>query len=146
MKIFNSMTRRKEEFKPITPGEVKIYSCGPTVYNFFHIGNARPFIVFDVLRRYFEFTGYTVKFVQNFTDIDDKVINKANEEGVSFEEIANRYIKEYFTDAQGLGIRAATIHPKATENIIARNPIFCKIFSFSCRNFLPNGEYKHMFV
>jgi len=119
MKIFNSMTRRKEEFKPITPGEVKIYSCGPTVYNFFHIGNARPFIVFDVLRRYFEFTGYTVKFVQNFTDIDDKVINKANEEGVSFEEIANRYIKEYFTDAQGLGIRAATIHPKATENIDA---------------------------
>ena len=119
MKIFNSMTRKKEEFKPITPGEVKIYSCGPTVYNFFHIGNARPFIVFDVLRRYFEFAGYTVKFVQNFTDIDDKVINKANEEGVSFEEIANRYIKEYFTDAQGLGIRAATIHPKATENIDA---------------------------
>ena len=119
MKIFNSMTRQKEEFKPITPGEVKIYSCGPTVYNFFHIGNARPFIVFDVLRRYFEFTGYTVKFVQNFTDIDDKVINKANEEGVSFEEIANRYIKEYYTDAQGLGIRAATIHPKATDNIDA---------------------------
>ncbi len=119
MKIFNSMTRRKEEFVPITPGEVKIYSCGPTVYNFFHIGNARPFIVFDVLRRYFEFTGYNVKFVQNFTDVDDKVINRANEEGVSFEEIANRYIKEYFTDAQGLGIREATIHPKATENIDA---------------------------
>ncbi len=119
MKIFNSMTRRKEEFKPITPGEVKIYSCGPTVYNFFHIGNARPFIVFDVLRRYFEFTGYKVKFVQNFTDIDDKVINKANEEGVSYEEIANRYIKEYYTDAEGLGIRAATIHPKATDNIDA---------------------------
>lgn len=119
MKLFNSMTRQKEEFHPITPGEVKIYSCGPTVYNFFHIGNARPFIVFDVLRRYFEFKGYTVKFVQNFTDVDDKVINRANEEGVSFEDIANRYIKEYYTDAQGLGIRPATIHPKATENIDA---------------------------
>ncbi|MBE6916014.1 MAG: cysteine--tRNA ligase [Ruminococcaceae bacterium] len=119
MKLFNSMTRQKEEFVPITPGEVKIYSCGPTVYNFFHIGNARPFIVFDVLRRYFEYSGYNVKFVQNFTDVDDKVINKANEEGVSFEEIANRYIKEYFTDAKGLGIREATVHPKATENIDA---------------------------
>lgn len=119
MKIFNSMTRQKEEFQPITPGEVKIYSCGPTVYNFFHIGNARPFIVFDVLRRYFEFKGYHVKFVQNFTDVDDKVINRANEEGVPFEEIANRYIEEYYKDAQGLGIRKATIHPKATENIDA---------------------------
>lgn len=119
MKIFNSMTRQKEQFQPITPGEVKIYSCGPTVYNFFHIGNARPFIVFDVLRRYLEFKGYNVKFVQNFTDVDDKVINRANEEGVSFEEIANRYIEEYYKDAQGLGIRKATIHPKATENIDA---------------------------
>lgn len=119
MKLFNSMTRQKEEFVPITPGEVKIYSCGPTVYNFFHIGNARPFIVFDVLRRYFEYSGYKVTFVQNFTDVDDKVINKANEEGVSFEEIANRYIKEYFTDAKGLGIREASVHPKATENIDA---------------------------
>ena len=119
MQIFNSMTRRKEEFKPIHEGKVGIYACGPTVYNFFHIGNARPFIVFDVLRRYFEYSGYNVKFVQNFTDVDDKVINKANEEGVSFEEIANRYIKEYFTDAKGLGIREATVHPKATENIDA---------------------------
>ncbi len=119
MKLFNSMTRQKEEFRPITPGEVKIYSCGPTVYNFFHIGNARPFIVFDVLRRYFEFKGYKVTFVQNFTDVDDKVIRRANEEGVSFEEIANRYIKEYYTDAQGLGIRPASVHPRATENIDA---------------------------
>ena len=98
---------------------MKIYSCGPTVYNFFHIGNARPFIVFDVLRRYFEFKGYKVTFVQNFTDVDDKVIRRANEEGVSFEEIANRYIKEYYTDAQGLGIRPASVHPRATENIDA---------------------------
>ena len=119
MKLFNSMTRKKEEFVPITPGEVKIYSCGPTVYNFFHIGNARPFIVFDVLRRYFEYSGYKVTFVQNFTDIDDKVINKANEEGVAFEVIADRYIKEYFTDAKGLGIREASVHPKATDNIDA---------------------------
>ena len=119
MKLFNSMTRQKEEFRPITPGEVKIYSCGPTVYNFFHIGNARPIIMFDVLRRYFEFKGYKVTFVQNFTDVDDKVIRRANEEGVSFEEIANRYIKEYYTDAQGLGIRPASVHPRATENIDA---------------------------
>ncbi len=119
MKLFNSMTRKKEVFVPVTPGEVKIYSCGPTVYNFFHIGNARPFIVFDVLRRYFEYSGYKVTFVQNFTDVDDKVINKANEEGVPFEVIADRYIKEYFTDAKGLGIREATVHPKATENIDA---------------------------
>ena len=119
MKLFNSMTRQKEEFVPVSPGEVKIYSCGPTVYNFFHIGNARPFIVFDVLRRYFEYSGYKVTFVQNFTDVDDKVINKANEEGVPFEVIADRYIKEYFTDAKGLGIREATVHPKATENIDA---------------------------
>ena len=119
MKLFNSMTRKKEEFVPIEPGRVKIYSCGPTVYNFFHIGNARPFIIFDVLRRYFEYRGYQVDFVQNFTDIDDKVINKANEEGVTYDVIAERYIKEYFTDAKGLGIRPATVHPKATENIDA---------------------------
>ena len=84
MKLYNTLTRQKEEFVPITPGEVKMYSCGPTVYNYFHVGNARPFIIFDLLRRYFEYRGYKVEFVQNFTDIDDKVINKANEEGVDF--------------------------------------------------------------
>ncbi|MEG2377386.1 MAG: cysteine--tRNA ligase [Clostridia bacterium] len=119
MKLFNSMTRQKEEFVPITPGEVKIYSCGPTVYNLFHIGNARPFITFDVLRRYFEYRGYKVNFVQNFTDVDDKVINRANDEGVSYMDIANRYIEEYYKDAAGLGIEKATQHPKATDNIDA---------------------------
>ena len=92
MKLYNTLTRQKEEFVPITPGEVKMYSCGPTVYNYFHVGNARPFIIFDLLRRYFEYRGYKVEFVQNFTDIDDKVINKANEEGVDFNTIAERYI------------------------------------------------------
>ena len=92
MKLYNTLTRQKDEFVPITPGEVKMYSCGPTVYNYFHIGNARPFIMFDLLRRYFEYRGYKVSFVQNFTDIDDKVINKANDEGVDFNTIAERYI------------------------------------------------------
>ena len=119
MKLFNSMTRQKEEFVPITPGEVKMYSCGPTVYNYFHIGNARPFIMFDLLRCYFEYRGYKVTFVQNFTDIDDKVINKANDEGVTYDVIADRYIKEYFVDAQGLGIKRATYHPRATETMDA---------------------------
>ena len=119
MKLYNSMTRTKEEFVPIEPGKVKMYSCGPTVYNYFHIGNARPFIIFDTLRRYLEYRGYEVKFVQNFTDIDDKVIKKANEEGVTYDVIADRYIKEYFVDAKGLGIRPATIHPRATETMDA---------------------------
>ncbi len=119
MKLFNSLTRTKEEFKPMDPQNVKMYSCGPTVYNYFHIGNARPFIVFDVLRRYMEYRGYKVKFVQNFTDIDDKVINKANEEGVTYKDISEKYIEEYFVDAKGLGIHPATIHPRATENIDA---------------------------
>lgn len=117
MKVYNTLTRKKEEFIPIEPGKVKMYSCGPTVYNFFHIGNARPFIMFDVLRRYFEYRGMDVTFVQNFTDIDDKVIKKANEEGVTYDVIAERYIKEYFTDAGGLGIKPATVHPRATDNI-----------------------------
>ncbi len=119
MKLYNSMTRTKEEFVPIESGKVKMYSCGPTVYNYFHIGNARPFIIFDTLRRYFEYRGYEVKFVQNFTDIDDKVINKANAEGVTYDVIAERYIKEYFVDAEGLGIRAASVHPRATETMDA---------------------------
>ena len=119
MKIFNTLTRTLDEFKPIEEGKAKIYACGPTVYNFIHIGNARPLCVFDVLRRFLEFRGYDVTFVQNFTDIDDKLINKANEEGVSVPEIAARYIDEFWTDANGLNVRPATIHPKATENIDA---------------------------
>ena len=117
MKVYNTLTRQKEEFKTLEPNKVKMYSCGPTVYNYFHVGNSRPFIIFDVLRRYLEYKGYEVTFVQNFTDIDDKVIKKANEEGTTYDKIAERYIKEYFTDAQGLGIKKATYHPLATENI-----------------------------
>lgn len=119
MKLYNTLTRTKEEFKPIRPGKVMMYSCGPTVYNYFHIGNARPFIIFDTLRTYLEYQGYDVTFVQNFTDIDDKMINKANELGITVKELADRYIHEYFVDAEGLGIRAATVHPRATENIDA---------------------------
>lgn len=119
MKLYNTMTRQKEEFKPITPGEVKMYSCGPTVYNYFHLGNARPFIVFDCLRCFLEYMGYKVKFVQNFTDVDDKLINKAREEHCTVGEIADKYIKEYFVDAKGLGIKEASVHPRATENIDA---------------------------
>ncbi|MBO5370297.1 MAG: class I tRNA ligase family protein, partial [Clostridia bacterium] len=119
MKLFNSMTGKKEEFVPIEPGKVRMYSCGPTVYNYFHIGNARPFIIFDTLRRYFEYRGYEVKFVQNFTDIDDKMIKRANEENITVKELADRFIAEYFTDAKGLGIEEATVHPRATDNIDA---------------------------
>ena len=119
MKVFNTLTRKKEELVPVCEGEIKMYSCGPTVYNFFHVGNARPFILFDVLRRYLEYRGYNVTFVQNFTDIDDKVIRRANEEETTYDQIAERYIKEYFVDAKGLGIREATVHPKATDNIDA---------------------------
>ncbi len=117
MKIFNTLTRTKDDFKPIVDGEVKIYACGPTVYNYIHIGNARPLCVFDVLRRYFEWRGYKVNFVQNFTDIDDKLIKKANEEGITVPEVAERYIGEFWTDAKGLNVREATVHPRATENI-----------------------------
>lgn len=117
MRIYNTLTRQKEELVPLEPGKVRIYACGPTVYNYIHIGNARPLCVFDVLRRYLEWRGYEVRFVQNFTDIDDKIIRRANEEGVSYEEIAKRYIAEFWTDARGLGVREATVHPKATENM-----------------------------
>ena len=127
MKIYNTLTRQKEDFKPIEEGKVRMYSCGPTVYNYFHIGNARPFIIFDTLRRYLEYSGYEVKFVQNFTDIDDKMINKANELGITVKELADQYIKEYFTDAEGLNIGRATIHPKATENIDAILAIIQKL-------------------
>ena len=117
MKIYNTLTRQKEEFVPITPGEAKIYACGPTVYNYIHIGNARPICVFDVLRRYLEYRGMKVTFVQNFTDIDDKIIRKANEENSDYLTVSRRYIEEYKKDAEGLNVRPATIHPLATENI-----------------------------
>lgn len=117
MRFYNTLTRRKDEFVPIEKNKVKMYSCGPTVYNYFHIGNARPFIIFDTLRTYLEYRGYEVTFVQNFTDVDDKIINRANEEGISPLEVADKYIKEYFIDADGLGIRRATVHPRVTECI-----------------------------
>jgi cysteinyl-tRNA synthetase len=117
MKIYNTMARQKEELQPLEPGVVRIYACGPTVYNYIHIGNARPLCVFDVLRRYLEWRGYRVDFVQNFTDIDDKIIRRANEEGVTYDVIAQRYIDEFRVDAKGLGVRDATVHPRATENM-----------------------------
>lgn len=117
MKIFNTMTGIKEDFIPLKENRVSMYVCGPTVYNYIHIGNARSFIVFDMVRRYFEYKGYNVTFVQNFTDIDDKIIKKANEEGVSVFEISNRFIEEYFKDADALGIKRATIYPRATQVI-----------------------------
>ena len=117
MRIYNTLTRRKEEFVPQEEGKVKMYVCGPTVYNYFHIGNARPFVVFDTMRKYLEYRGYKVKFVQNFTDVDDKIINRAKEEGVSAGEISEKYIEEYFKDAAALNVRKATVHPKVTETM-----------------------------
>ena len=117
MKIFNTLTRQKEDLIPLKEGEYKIYACGPTVYNFIHIGNARPLCVFDVLRRYLEYRGNKVTFVQNFTDIDDKIIRRANEEGVSYKDISEKYIAEFWTDAHGMNVRDASFHPKATENM-----------------------------
>ena len=116
MKLYNTLTRKKEEFIPIEDNKVRMYSCGPTVYNYFHIGNARPFIMFDLLRNYLIYRGYEVTFVQNFTDVDDKIIKRANEEGISPFEVADKYIAEYFRDADGLG-RRADVHPRVTENI-----------------------------
>ena len=117
MKIYNTLTRELQEFVPITPGKVKIYACGPTVYNYIHIGNARPICVFDVLRRYLEYRGYEVKYVQNYTDVDDKIIKKANEEGVAASEISERFIAEYQTDARGLNVREASVHPQVTKSM-----------------------------
>lgn len=117
MKLYNTLTRTKEEFVPIEEGKVKMYVCGPTVYNYIHIGNARPFIIFDTLRRYLEYRGYDVTFVQNFTDVDDKIIKRGHEEQISPEEVANKYINEYFVDADGLGIKRASVHPRVTDNI-----------------------------
>ena len=117
MKIYNTLTKKKEEFVPITPGEVKMYVCGPTVYNLIHIGNARPMIVFDTVRRYFEHKGYKVNYVSNFTDVDDKIIKKANEEGVDSQVISERYIAECKKDMKSLNVRPATVHPQATQEI-----------------------------
>ena len=117
MQIYNTMTRRKEELTPLVPGQISMYACGPTVYNYFHIGNARPFIVFDTLRRYLEDRGDNVKFVQNFTDIDDKMIRRANEEGTTVQELGDRFIGEYYHDADALGVKRATVNPRATEHI-----------------------------
>ncbi|MDR1068347.1 MAG: cysteine--tRNA ligase [Clostridiales Family XIII bacterium] len=117
MRVYNTLTRSKEELKPLDGDEYKIYVCGPTVYNYFHIGNARPFVVFDTLRRYLEYRGSKVNFVQNFTDVDDKIINKAREEGVSASEISEKYIAEYYRDAAALNVKKASVHPKVTENM-----------------------------
>lgn len=118
MKVYNTLNNKKEEFKTIVPGEVNMYVCGPTVYNFFHIGNGRTFIVFDTIRRYLEYKGYKVNFVQNFTDIDDKMINRANDEGITVKELGDKYIKEYYQDADGLNIERATVNPRATEFMV----------------------------
>ncbi|RHS82339.1 cysteine--tRNA ligase [Firmicutes bacterium AM43-11BH] len=117
MKLYNTMSKQKEEFVPLEEGKVKMYVCGPTVYNFIHIGNARPMIVFDTVRRYFEYKGFDVNFVSNFTDVDDKIIKKANEEGVTAEEISKRYIAECKKDMDGMNVKPATKNPLATEEI-----------------------------
>nr|WP_170827961.1 cysteine--tRNA ligase [Romboutsia lituseburensis] len=117
VKLYNTLTRTKEEFVPIEEGKVKMYVCGPTVYNYIHIGNARPFIIFDTLRRYLEYRGFDVTYVQNFTDVDDKIIKRGHEEQISPEEVASKYINEYFVDADGLGIKRANVHPRVTDNI-----------------------------
>ncbi len=140
MYIYNSLTRKKEEFKPLHDGKVGIYACGPTVYNYFHIGNARPFITFDVLRRQLEREGYDVTFVQNFTDIDDKMIRRANEEGISVKELAERFIQEYFMDAKALGIRPATIHPKATEHITDIITLITRLIENGHAYAVPSGD------
>ncbi|MCX7748271.1 MAG: cysteine--tRNA ligase [Clostridia bacterium] len=155
MKIYNTLTRKKEEFVPIEENKVKMYSCGPTVYNYFHIGNARPFIIFDTLRRYLEYRGYEVRFVQNFTDIDDKMIKKANEENITVKELAEKFIGEYFKDAKGLGVSEASLHPKATENIDAIIDLIQKLEAkgyayavngdvyFNTRKFTEYGKLSH---
>ena len=115
--VYNEITKQKEIFKPLNDGEIKMYACGPTVYDYFHVGNARPFVMFDFIRRFLEYMGYKVNYVQNFTDIDDKMINRSKRDGITVKELAGKFIAEYNRDAAGLGIRPATIHPKATEHI-----------------------------
>ena len=138
MKIYNTMTRKKEELKPIHEGEVRIYACGPTVYNLIHIGNARPICVFDTLRRYLEYRGFKVKFVQNFTDIDDKIIKRANEEESDYVTVSEKYIAEYKKDAKGLNVREATVHPRATENI---DQIISMVKSLEDKGYAYSTEY-----
>ena len=140
MKIFNTLTKKKEEFIPLKEGEVKIYACGPTVYNFFHIGNARPFVVFDTLRRYFEYRGYKVTFVQNFTDIDDKMIKAAAEQGTTVKELGDRFIEEYYKDAQGLNVLPATVHPRATEHIADIVGLISKLIETGHAYVAENGD------
>ena len=115
--VYNTLTRKKEVFRPLHAPHVGMYVCGPTVYNYFHIGNARPFVVFDTMRKYLEYRGYKVKFVQNFTDVDDKIINRAKEEGISASEVSEKYIEEYFKDAAALNIKKATVHPQVSKTI-----------------------------
>lgn len=117
MKVFNTLTRKKEEFKPLVAGKVSMYVCGPTVYNYIHIGNARSVIAFDTIRRYFEYRGYDVKYVSNFTDVDDKMINEARKEHTTVAELAERYIKAFMEDTEALNIQPATLHPRATHEI-----------------------------
>ena len=117
MKVYNTLTRKKEELKPIVEGQISMYVCGPTVYNYFHIGNARPLVVFDTFRKYLEYRGYKVKYVQNFTDVDDKIINRAKEEHITAPEVSEKYIKEYFEDTKALNVRKADVHPKVSEHI-----------------------------
>ncbi len=156
MKIFNTLTRQKEEFVPIEPGKVKMYVCGPTVYNYIHIGNARPMIVFDTFRRYMEYRGYEVNYVSNFTDVDDKIIKKAVEEGVSAEEISTRYIEECKKDMEALNVKPATTHPLATkeipgmlemiQNLIDKDfayPVEDGTVYYRTRKFVPYGKLSH---
>jgi cysteinyl-tRNA synthetase len=140
MQIYNSLSRKKEEFKPVHEGKASIYACGPTVYNYFHIGNARPFITFDVLRRQLEREGYDVTFVQNFTDIDDKMIRRANEEGITVQELADRFIAEYYKDAKALGIRPATVHPRATDHIPEIIDLIKKLIENGHAYAVPSGD------
>lgn len=155
MKLYNTMSKRKEEFVPVEEGKVKMYVCGPTVYNFIHIGNARPMIVFDTVRRYFEYKGFDVNFVSNFTDVDDKIIKKANEEGVSADEISARYIAECKKDMEGMNIKPATTHPLATQEIDGMLTMISTLIEkgyayekngtvyFRTRNFKDYGKLSH---
>lgn len=140
MKLYNTMTRRKETFVPLTPGEVKIYACGPTVYDLIHIGNARPLCVFDVLRRWLQYRGYKVTFVQNFTDVDDKIIRRANAEGADYRAVSERFIAEFETDARGLNVRPADVHPKASENIDEMQAIIAKLIEKGFAYAAENGD------
>ena len=140
MKVFNSMTRKKEELVPVHEGEIRMYACGPTVYNYFHIGNARPFIIFDTLRRYLEYRGYKVTFVQNFTDIDDKMIKAANEQGITVKQLGDRFIDEYFKDAKGLNIKPASVHPRATEHMREIIELISKLIEKGHAYIAENGD------